>query len=139
MKRDRLDVRDKMPSGMEEYLAQNGWHFNKRLCEWAISLLKQKSGDGKEEPIQTISKEEVQQMFKNAAIKVENCVGYDVVYVYHLMKCKYYGTSILGEQKLLLHIKTYLDDCNGYDGLPLTRFYADCIGLGIPIMWEDML
>lgn len=29
MKRDRLDIRDKMPSGMEEYLAQNGWHFNK--------------------------------------------------------------------------------------------------------------
>ena len=31
--RTRLDVRDKMPSGMEEYLAQNGWHFNKKLCE----------------------------------------------------------------------------------------------------------
>ena len=33
MKRDRLDIRDKMPSGMEEYLAQNGWHFNKKLCD----------------------------------------------------------------------------------------------------------
>lgn len=33
MKRNRLDVRDKMPSGMEDYLSINGWHFNKRLCE----------------------------------------------------------------------------------------------------------
>lgn len=25
------------------------------------------------------------------------------------------------------------------DGLPMTRFYADCIGKGTPIMWEDMI
>jgi hypothetical protein len=29
----RLDIRDKYPSGMEDYLAFNGWHFNKKLCE----------------------------------------------------------------------------------------------------------
>lgn len=33
MKRNRLDIKDKMPSGMEEYLSYNGWHFNKKLCE----------------------------------------------------------------------------------------------------------
>lgn len=27
----------------------------------------------------------------------------------------------------------------GYDGKALTRFYADCIGSGTPIMWEDMI
>jgi hypothetical protein len=32
MKRNRLDIKDKMPTGMEEYLALNGWHFNKKLC-----------------------------------------------------------------------------------------------------------
>ena len=29
----RLDIRDKYPSGMEEYLSHNGWHFNKKMCE----------------------------------------------------------------------------------------------------------
>ena len=29
----RLDARDVFPSGMEEYLAQNGWHFNKKMCD----------------------------------------------------------------------------------------------------------
>lgn len=29
----RLDVRDKFPSGMEEYLATYGWHFSKKMCD----------------------------------------------------------------------------------------------------------
>lgn len=29
----RLDARDKFPSGMEDYLAMNGWHFSKKMCE----------------------------------------------------------------------------------------------------------
>ena len=33
----------------------------------------------------------------------------------------------------------YLDDPDGYRGLPFTRFYADCIGSGTPVMWEEML
>jgi hypothetical protein len=28
---------------------------------------------------------------------------------------------------------------DGYDGLPMTRFYADCIGSGNPIIWEDVI
>ena len=31
------------------------------------------------------------------------------------------------------YIKDYVDDKDGYDGLPFTRFYADCIGSGTPI------
>lgn len=37
MKRDRLDIRDKMPSGMEEYLAQNGWHWKLNHMEKNIN------------------------------------------------------------------------------------------------------
>ena len=28
---------------------------------------------------------------------------------------------------------------DGYDGLSFTRFVADCIGSGKPVMWEDMI
>lgn len=101
MNRNRLDIRDKMPSGMEEYLSQNGWHFNKKLCEWAISNMWKLNSDGKKEHISITPKEEIKQQFKNYGITVDNCVG--------------------------------------YDGLPMTRFYADCIGKGTPIMWEDMI
>jgi len=32
-----------------------------------------------------------------------------------------------------------VDDPDGYDGLPLTRFYADCVGSGTAVLWEEML
>lgn len=134
MKRDRLDVRDRMPSGMEEYLSQNGWHFNKRLCEWAISRMKKANSSGKEEPIQMMSKEDVDKSFKAHNITINNDVGYDAVYVFHMSKADFFGTSIISERHLLQYVKDYLDDVDGYDGLPMTRFYADCIGSGTPIM-----
>ena len=36
----RLDNKQRFPSGMESYLELNGWHFNKKMCEWAISRMK---------------------------------------------------------------------------------------------------
>ena len=35
----RLDCRDKFPSGMEEYLSFNSCHFNKKMCDWAVSKM----------------------------------------------------------------------------------------------------
>jgi hypothetical protein len=32
-----------------------------------------------------------------------------------------------------------VDDPDGYPELPFTRFYADCIGTGTPIDWEDVI
>ena len=139
MNRNRLDIRDKMPSGMEEYLSQNGWHFNKKLCEWAISNMWKLNSDGKKEHISITPKEEIKQQFKNYGITVDNCVGYDVMFVYHMGKSDYLGSSIIDERCLLLYVKDYIDDPDGYDGLPMTRLYADCIGKGTPIMWEDMI
>lgn len=72
-------------------------------------------------------------------IKLENDKGYDAVYVANMAKADYYGRSISNEQQLMMFVKDYIDDPDGYDGLPFTRFYADCIGSGRPIFWEDML
>ena len=33
----------------------------------------------------------------------------------------------------------YIDDVDAYPGMPFTRFYADCIGSGTPILWEEAL
>ena len=138
MKRERLDIRDKMPSGMEDYLSQNGWHFNKRLCTWAVSNMWRKV-DGKKEYTKMIPKENIEQLFKANNINIENNIGYDIVFVYHMAKTDFFGSSLLDEKSLLKYVKDYLDDPDGYNGLPMTRFYADCIGSGTPIMWEDMI
>lgn len=138
MRRPRLDIKDKMPSGMEEYLAQNGWHFNKKLCMYAVSKMRKKSED-KQVPIQFTSKEDLEKMLVKANIELENNIGYDAVYVYHMAKADYVGSSISDETHLLKFVKDYLDDVDGYDGIAMTRFYADIIGSGSPIMWEDMI
>ena len=35
----RLDARSTFPKGMEEYLQYYGWHFSKRMEEWAASKM----------------------------------------------------------------------------------------------------
>lgn len=139
MKRNRLDIRDRMPSGMDEYLSQNGWHFNKKLCEWAVSKMWKKDAAGKKIPVQVTSREALQQLFKTHNINIENNVGYDCMFVYHMAKSDFLGSSLPDERSVAKYVKDYIDDPDGYDGLPMTRFYADCIGSGTPIMWEDMI
>ena len=36
----RLDIYDKFPSGMQQYLGCYGWHFSKRMAQFAISRMK---------------------------------------------------------------------------------------------------
>ena len=64
MKRNRLDIKDKMPSGMEEYLSNYGWHFSKKLCEWAVSNMWKKNAAGSKEKIQFTKKEDLQEIVK---------------------------------------------------------------------------
>jgi hypothetical protein len=56
-----------------------------------------------------------------------------------MAKADYFGSSIVDEIHLLKFVKDYIDDPDGYEGLPMTRFFADVIGKGIVIDWEDML
>ena len=34
-----LDMYDLKPDGMVSYLRYNGYHFSKKMCEWAVSLM----------------------------------------------------------------------------------------------------
>ena len=135
----RLDARDRFPSGMEEYLAQNGWHFSKNMCEWVASMMYRKDPNGRRTKVQTYSKENVDDLLKRYGINLENKFGYDYVFAANMCKADYWGSSISDEQHLALFVKDYVDDPDGYPELPFTRFYADCIGKGIPINWEDLI
>ena len=135
----RLDAREKFPSGMEEYLAQYGWHFNKKMCDWATSNMYKTDSSGKRSYISPLSKEVVDDLLRRYSITLENKYGYDDVFAANMGKADYMGSSIIDEQHLALFIKDYVDDKDGYPELPFTRFYADCIGTGTPIEWEDML
>ena len=134
----RLDTYENLPSGMREYLATYGWHFSKKMCEWAISRMKVEK-NGKPEKLEAMKRDEVEELLKKLAVKLENDKGYDAVYVANMAKNDFYKSSIPDEAHLAMFVKDYIDDPDGYEGLPFTRFYADCIGSGTPIMWEQML
>lgn len=135
----RLDARDVFPSGMEEYLAQYGWHFNKKMFEWATSNMYKTDSSGKRIYLSVLSKDAVDDLLNRYSIKLDNKIGYDYVFAANMGKADYLSSSITDEQHLALFVKDYVDDKDGYPELPFTRFYADCIGMGIPINWEDML
>lgn len=124
---------------MKEYLEAYGWHFSKKMCEWAVSKMKVKDDTGKQKKLDALKKDEVEELLKKFAVKLEKDAGYDCVYVANMAKSDYYKSSIADEAHLALFIKDYIDDPDGYSGLPFTRFYADCIGSGTPIIWEDMM
>ena len=135
----RLDARDRFPSGMEEYLAHNGWHFSKKMFEWVASRMYKKDPNGRQTKVQTISKENVDELLKRYGVVLDNKYGYDYVFAANMCKADYLGSSVPDEQRLALFVKDYVDDPDGYPELPFTRFYADCIGTGTPINWEDMI
>ena len=140
MNRNRLDQYDDMPAGMLAYIRQFGWHFNRKMCNWAVSMMKRRNQSGaKEERINPMGFDAACDFFKKYGVVIDNDIAYDKVYVLNMVRADYMKSSIEDEMHMALFVKDYLDDPDGYDGLALTRFVADCIGKGIPIMWEDML
>ena len=136
----RLDTYDKMPEGMRRYLSQYGWHFSRKLCECAIKGMRTlNKTTGKKEPLEMTSKETVEDLLKKYNLNIDNCKGYDAVYVWHMAKADYFKSSVVDEAHLALFVKDYLDDPDGYDGVAMTRYLADCIGKGEPIIWSEYI
>lgn len=132
----RLDSRETFPSGMEEYLGYYGWHFSKKMCEWAVSRMYKKGTSGKKQ-IVPYTRETFEEMINRYNSPVP--FSYDALYVANMCKADFLESSIPDEQHLMLYVRNVIEDVDGYDELVFTRFYADCIGNGTPIDWEDML
>lgn len=136
----RLDANYRFPSGMQEYLDTYGWHFSKKMCEWAVKKMKRKNPQtGKEEPIDYMDKDKADEFLKKYNVSLPDAKGYDCVYCLNMARADYFKSSIADEQHLALFVKDYMGDVDGYPTIAFTRFYADCIGTGTPINWEDML
>lgn len=132
---DRLDSYEVKPAGMDNYLSSYGYHFSKAMCEWAVSMMRDRSGNR----VQIYDKEKVEGILKANSVTLDNDKGYDKVFVLNMARSDYMGSSIADEAHLAKYVKDVLDDKDGYEGIAFTRFYADCIGKGVPVVWEDMM
>ena len=135
----RLDARDRFPDGMEEYLSVNGWHFNKKMCDYATRRMRKKGKSGEEVALESYDSDRCEAILRQNGVDMSAFIGYDFVYVMNMCRADYYGSSVTDEQHLALFVKDYLCDPDGYEGVAFTRFYADCIGKGTLIPWEKML
>ena len=133
--KQRLDTFDTMPQDMRAYLSNYGWHFNKHLCEWAISLMRDKN----KAKLSLYDREKVESMLKQHGIEIPMEQIYDAMYVLHMARADYMGSSIADEAHLAKFVGDYINDPDGYNEVALTRFYADCIGKGIGIDWSIVL
>lgn len=135
----RLDAYDKFPTGMREYLKVYGWHFSKAMCDFAVSRMWTEDDSGERKETRGYTKEDVDKILRQYGIKLNKSEGYDYVYVANMCLFDFQSRLPLNEQGLARYIKAVIDDPDGYDGMVFTRYYADCIGSGTPIIWEDML
>ena len=131
MTRTSLNLYDDRPTDMKRYLKYFGQHFNKRLCQFAVSKMKH----GKT----PITKEQVDEVLKKHGIILKNNELYDYVYVYNMGNNDFMGSSIADEKHLAMYVKDVIDDEDGYDGIVFNRWYADTVIQGIPIEWNEML
>lgn len=134
----RLDSIGKYPSGMEEYLETYGWHFSKKMEEWAASKM-YREVNGEKKHIVPYGRKQFDDLKDLFGIKINSAKGYDDLYIANMCKSDFFGSSIKDEQSLVKYVKDVIEDPDAYDGMPFTRFYADCIGSGTPINWEDMI
>lgn len=123
-----------LPS-MEEYLAEYGRHFNKKLYEFAVGMMEDRSGNR----IQPWGKEQTENFLKAHGVEVYNSHGHDAAYVVNMARADYWASAITDEQHLALFVRDYLDDEDGNPTRAFDEFYINCVAKGVPIFWEEMI
>ena len=141
MKRKQpLDIYDDLPEGMRAYLQHYGWHFNRKACEYAVSLMRKKNpATGKMERIEPFTKEQVDELLRKNNVSIEDTRNYDYVFAANMCKADYLKSSVPDELHLALYVKDVIDDPDAEDGVTMRRWYATMVANGEMVDWADIL
>lgn len=138
-KKVSLDTWIDAPEDMKKYLQNYGYHFNHKMYKFAVSKMYKKNRDGKDEKIEPVEKEKVEEMLKKYNVTLENDVMYDSAYLYSMIMADFFGKSIPNEQYVAMHIKDKIDDVDQPDGYIFNEWYAKMCFAGMPIDWEEFV
>jgi hypothetical protein len=119
----------------EMYLAEMGWHFNEKACEYAVQYLK----DRNNKPIKPYSKEDVDELLKRQNITLEKNKGWDYVYVANMAKSDMDGSPLADDKSIANYIKIVIDDADAADGEVMACWYVKMLRRHIPIDWAMFL
>ena len=123
------------PSAKEMYIAEMGWHFNERACQYAVQYLK----DRNNKPIKPYSKEEVDELLKKQNLALEKNKGWDYVYVANMAKSDMDGSPLADDKSIANYIKIVIDDADAADGEIMGCWYVKMIFRHIPVDWAMFL
>lgn len=119
----------------EMYLAEMGWHFNEKACNYAVQYLKDRSG----KPIKPYSKDEVDDLLKRQNVTLDNNKGWDYVYVASMAKSDMDGSPLADDRSIANYIKIVIDDADAADGEVMACWYVKMIFRHIPVDWAMFL
>jgi len=117
------------------YLAEMGWHFNKKACEYAVQFLTDRTG----KPIKAYSKEEVDEMLKKHGVTLSKNKGWDYVYAATMAKSDMDGSPLSDEKSIAAYVKIVIDDADAADGEIMGCWYTKMIFRHIPVDWGSFL
>lgn len=122
------------------YLGSYGKHFNKRACDFALSIMmRMRHTDGRLCHAEPMSRIDIEKLLYNYEIVLDNAVMYDHVYMANKIKALTWQSSITDEKQLALAIKDVVDDIDQNDGFIFNRWVADMQNNGITIDWKNLL
>lgn len=122
-------------SALEEYIDAYGYHFSKKLYEWAVSMMKDRNGN----KVTPKTKEEVNEFLRMNGVTLKNNSGHDAAYVHAMLFADCYGSSLPDDKHLAMGIKDFLDDIDGTESKALDHFVSDCKAKDIRIYWDEMI
>lgn len=124
-----------IPEDMEQYLSYYGWHFNKKLYEFAVGMMKDREG----KKMTPVNPDELDTLLEKRGVYPHTNELYDAAYLACMAKADFWGSSIEDEEHLAKYVGDVLCDPDGYDGIVFCRFVSDCCAKGIAVFWDRML
>lgn len=122
------------------YLGTYGMHFNKKACDFAISIMmRMNHTDGRLCHAEPMSRIAIEKLLYNYEIVLDNSVLYDHVYAANKIKALAWQSSIPDEKHLALAIKDVVDDIDQNDGFIFNRWLSDMQNSGVNIDWKNII
>ena len=129
-----------IPEDMQQYLSYYGYHFNKKLCDFAVGkMMKEDKATGAMKHITPMSLEELKSLLEKHKITVDTNEIYDALFAANMCKADYLGSSVPDEEHLAKYVEDVLCDPDAVEGQTFARFLADCSIQGCVIFWDLML
>ena len=131
-----LDEWDDMPVEMKRYLKNNGWHFNKKACEYAVGMM---VSDETGEELKPWTKQQVDDLLLANGVKLDDRNNYDYVYVANMCKADYLHSAVPDERHLAMFVMKTIEDKDAADGHVMRRWYSDMVGAGEMVFWDEIV